>query len=345
MVTTAYFTHPSFEQHSMLTYEHPERPDRIRAVWSELETSGLLERLNLQTPVEATDEQILRVHHDDLLDALRMVSQQDRLVLFTQDTYALPQSPSIARFAAGASAGAVDLVMNGAADNALVAVRPPGHHATPDQIMGFCLLNNIAIAAHQALAMHKLERVLIVDFDVHHGNGTQDIFYDDQRVFFVSLHQYGNFFPGSGALDEIGTGDGQGYTLNVPLRRPYGDAAYATLYKQIVWPAARRFQPQLILVSAGFDAHFVDPLARMRLSLRGYAHLTRELLRMADELCDGKIVFVMEGGYDLQALSHGIRNTAHALLGEDDISDPYGVADASTDTADLIHRVQTLHNL
>jgi acetoin utilization deacetylase AcuC-like enzyme len=211
--------------------------------------------------------------------------------------------------------------------------------------MGFCLLGNIAIAARHAQTAHKIERVMIVDFDVHHGNGTQDMFYNDDSVLFISTHQY-PYYPGTGNFNETGTGSGKGYTINIPLPARNGDQNYALVYEQIIWRAARRFQPQLILVSAGFDAHFTDPLAMMRLSLTGYAHLTRELIRMAEELSNGKIVFVMEGGYDLDTLAHGMCNITYALLGNDTIIDPLGVRhDHEPDITPLVERLQQIHNL
>jgi len=267
------------------------------------------------------------------------------MVMFDSDTYALPQSYEIAKLAAGGVLTAVDAVMTGEADNGLAAVRPPGHHATPERAMGFCLLSNIAIAARHAQDQYDIKRVMIVDFDVHHGNGTQDVFYEDGSVLFISTHQY-PFYPGTGDLRETGIGAGKGTTINIPLGHGHGDTSYRQIYESILWPAARRFQPELILVSAGFDAHFIDPLAMMQLTHDGYAHLTRELIRMAEEVCDGKIVFVMEGGYDLPALAHGMRNVAHALLGEEEISDPYGnIAKKESDAQSIIEAVQELHGL
>jgi acetoin utilization deacetylase AcuC-like enzyme len=211
--------------------------------------------------------------------------------------------------------------------------------------MGFCILGNIAIAARYAQRVHGIERVMIVDFDVHHGNGTQDMFYDDDTVLFVSTHQY-PFYPGTGAVGETGHGQGKGYTVNIPLEAGHGDRSYAATYDQVVWPVAERFKPDLMLVSAGFDAHWSDPLAMMRLTLTGYAHLTHELIAMAKKLCGGKIVFVMEGGYDLETIGYGIRNIAHALLGDDEISDPLGAREGhEPDIAPLIRLLKQVHNI
>lgn len=344
-MTTAYVSHTRYRQHQMIGYQHPEHPGRIEAVWKELEAAQLLKRLQSIEPILASDEMLLRVHEQSHIDTLHWIASQDKMVMFDSDTYALPDSAEIARLAAGGVIAAVEAVLSGDADNALAAVRPPGHHATPSRAMGFCLLSNIAIAARYAQAVHSLQRVLILDFDVHHGNGTQDAFYDDGSVLFISLHQY-PFYPGSGAKQEVGRGKGRGTTLNIPLSAGHGDHSYRALFEHIVWPAARRFQPEVLLVSAGFDAHHVDPLAMMQLSHPGYAHLTRELHRMATELCDGRIVFVMEGGYDLPALAHGMRNIAHVLLGDDEISDPYGAANRKEpDVQPLIAQLQQIHLL
>lgn len=344
-MTTLYVTHDSYAQHKMQGHHHPEHPGRIEKVWEVLKAADLTERMELVTPKPVTDEQILRVHTQKHLDTLTMVSQQSDMMMFDQDTYALPQSPQIARLSAGGIVTAIDAVMTGKADNALAAVRPPGHHATPTRAMGFCLLSNIAIGARHAQAVYGAKKVMIVDYDVHHGNGTQDVFYDDPSVLFISTHQY-PFYPGTGALHDIGSGHGVGTTLNMPLRSGHGDNSYKALYEKVLRPAAHRFKPDLILVSAGFDAHHVDPLAMMQLTHTGYTHLTRHLVQLAEELCDAKIVFVMEGGYDLNALAHGMRNIAHVLLGEDEISDYYGSANGKEpDIEPLIDDLSEIHNL
>ena len=342
-MTTVYVTHPRYIEHEMPG--HPEHPGRIQAIWRELDESGVAVRMKRIEPDMIDDEQILAVHTPGYLETLTEISQRTSGVLFDSDTYAFPGSPDIARLSAGGVVRAVDEVLNGNADNGLAVVRPPGHHALPQRGMGFCLLGNIAIAACRALNAHGLERVLIVDYDVHHGNGTQDMFYDDARVLFISTHQ-SPYYPGSGGVEEVGTGQGRGFTVNIALPAGCGDQNYARVYEEIVWPVAQRFAPQLILVSAGFDVHWVDPLASMVLSLVGYAHLNRQLMRMAEQLCDGRIVFITEGGYDLDALAHGVRNIAHALLGDDGISDPLGVKNSREPNIDpLIERLRRIHNI
>ena len=344
-MTTAYLTHSRFTEHDFPG--HPEHAGRIHAVWEQMRAQGLADQLLRMEPSQAANEQILAVHSPAHLERLTDISHQERMARIDADTYALPVSLEIARLAAGAVTGAVDLIAEKRADNALAVVRPPGHHATADWQMGFCLLNNIAIAARHAQAQHDFEKALIIDYDVHHGNGTQDIFYADPSVMFISIHQ-SPLYPGSGALNETGAGAGKGFTLNVPIAGGHGDASYKRIFADIVGPAAKRFAPDLILVSAGFDAHWVDPLAGMQLSLAGYDHLARECLRMAEALCGGRIVFVMEGGYDLKALAQGWCNIARALLGSTAIGDPYGAPPSSRqdhDPSPLIERARRIHKL
>lgn len=342
-MSTVYVTHPRYIDHDLAG--HPEHAGRIKAVWQALENAGLPMRMTSIEAQPATDEHILSVHTPEYLELLNQIERFDQPVRFDADTYALPESAMVARLSAGGVIKAVDTVMRGEANNGLAAVRPPGHHAVPERAMGFCLLGNIAMAARHAQKAHNIARVMIVDYDVHHGNGTQDMFYFDKSVLFISTHQ-SPFYPGTGTLNQTGRGEGRGYTVNIPMPAGNGDSNYAAVFERVIWPLARRFRPELILVSAGFDAHWVDPLASMRLSLKGYDHLSRELIRMAAELCEGKIVFVMEGGYDLQALANGIRNIAHALLGEDELSDPLGTRDQKEpDITALIQQLRVLHNL
>jgi len=343
LVTTAYSTHPRYVEHDLAG--HPEHAGRIRAIWQELDEAGLSNRLRA-IEVRPLDPALARtVHTEKYLDTLARTQHFKQTARLDADTYTTPTSYEVALLAAGGVVGAVDAVLTGSADNGLAVVRPPGHHAMPNYAMGFCLLGNIAIAARHAQHTHHIERIMIVDYDVHHGNGTQAMFYDDESVLFVSTHQH-PFYPGTGKLHDVGESAGAGYTLNIPLVAGHGDANYAKIFEQIIWPVAKRFQPELILVSAGFDAHWTDPLASMQLSLTGYDHITRELIRIAEEVCEGKIVFVVEGGYDLVALAHGVRNIAHALLGDDTISDPLGPANqAEPMIQPLIDQIRKIHRL
>ncbi len=344
-MSTAYISHQRYLEHRIVGYNHVENPNRLLSVWASLDEGKLTERMMPLEPLLATEEHLLAVHTPDLIARYQRLVAENRTAMIDPDTYALPVSYEIARLSAGGVIRGVRAVVNGEAHNALTATRPPGHHATPSRAMGFCLLSNIAIGAQCALDHLGLSRILIVDYDVHHGNGTQDVFYGDDRVFFLSLHQY-PFYPSSGKINETGAGKGKGYTLNVPLPAGHGDASYAEAFKQIVWKAAQRYKPELIMVSAGFDAHWRDPLGMMRLSLKGYAHITRELIQMAETLCNGKIVFVMEGGYDLEALGNGVRNIAHALLKEDTISDPLGDAGGKDpDPQPILDEIAKIHGL
>lgn len=342
-MTTLYVTHPRYTEHDLST--HPEHAGRIQAIWRRLDESGLTARLHAveATPIER--DLLLSVHTRRYLDLLDQLSGFDRAVRLDSDTYATPSSYEIARLSAGGGVRAVDAVLRGDASNALAAVRPPGHHAMPDHAMGFCLLGNIALAARYAQQQYGIKRVLIVDYDVHHGNGTEAMFYADPSVLFISTHQQ-NLYPGTGAVEDTGEGKGEGYTINVPLIGGHGDESYAALFREIIWKAAERFQPELILVSAGFDAHWADPLAGIQLTLNGYAHLSAEMKRMAQTLCGGKIVFFVEGGYNLDALGYGVANLARVLLGDDPV-DPMGASPytSRTDIANLIERVKRTHGL
>jgi acetoin utilization deacetylase AcuC-like enzyme len=343
MASTAYATHLDYRLHTL--ERHPENAGRIERIWEVFRSAGVLDHLLVLQPQPASVEQLTRVHTARHVELIRQASGEGP-VLLDPDTYVMPVSYEVARLAAGGVIAAVDAVLGGRADNALAVVRPPGHHATPARAMGFCLFNNVAVAARHAQAVYPaVKKVLIVDYDVHHGNGTQDAFYADPSVLYISTHQY-PFYPGTGALTDIGEGDGRGTTINIPLRAGTGNASFTQLYEKVVWPAVCRFQPDLILVSAGFDAHWADPLAMLQLDLKGYTHLTRELIRMAHEVCHGRIVFVLEGGYNLEALSYGVLNIAYALLGKDEIADPLGGSDMPTLPVDqLVDQLITLHQL
>ena len=291
---------------------HPERPQRLIAAREGFRRAGLEARLEPIAPREATREELLRVHTDAHLETVAATA--GRTVQFDPDTRASPRSYAAALKAAGAVTDAVDRVLDGALDRAFCLVRPPGHHAEADRAMGFCLFNNVAVGAAHALA-RGLRRVLVVDFDVHHGNGTQHTFESDPRVLYVSSHAY-PFYPGTGALGEVGTGPGRGFTVNLPLPGGMGDGEYARVYGEIVAPIARAFDAELVLVSAGFDAWGGDPLAPMGLTERGYAELARVCLAAAEGAAHARAVFVLEGGYDLEGLALSGAAVGRALLGE-----------------------------
>jgi acetoin utilization deacetylase AcuC-like enzyme len=263
------------------------------------------------------------------------------------DTYVVSGSYQAALAAAGALVGVVEQVMGGAAPNGMSLMRPPGHHALAARGMGFCLFANVAIAARAAQSDFGAERVLIVDWDVHHGNGTEAIFYDDPTVAFFSTHQY-PFYPGTGAISDIGRGPGRGWTMNVPFPAGVGDSGYEKAFEQLLFPFARRFQPDLILVSAGYDAHWRDPLAMENLSLAGYARLTTLVKALAAELCQGRLVIALEGGYDLEVLAQAVLNTLRVLESPLPplISDPFGPSPTpERPITHLLSELRALHDL
>lgn len=328
--------------------DHPEGSHRLASLMPFLEAQGVLADLRPLDPRPAALADLRRVHSDGLIEQVRRVSERGGGLLDHGDTYATAVSYDLARLAAGSCLTAVDAIMSGQARNGFALVRPPGHHAEHSSISGFCLFNNVAAAARYAQATYGVERVLIVDFDVHHGNGTQDIFFQDASVLFVSTHLFmpRMFYPGTGGLSEVGIGAGRGYTLNVPLLPYVGDEGYGRLFRDVVWPKAQAFDPQLILVSAGFDAHWQDPLAMAGLSLRGYAQLSQTLVEMANEWCHGRILFVLEGGYQVEALSYGILNTFYALLAQDKWQDPLGpMPQVETDVSELLATLRERHTI
>lgn len=261
---------------------------------------------------DATEDELVRVHTASYLEDLaRLAGREGQL---DADTYLAPDSVAAARRAAGDACALVDAILAGEVQRAVALLRPPGHHARPDQAMGFCLLNNVAVAAAHARA-RGIERVAIIDWDVHHGNGTQEMFYDDPSVLYVSLHQ-APFFPGTGDVDEIGEGDGLGATVNVPLSSGAGDAEYAAAFERIVLPILDEHRPQLLLVSAGYDAHRNDPLASMRLDAGSYARMTEALVGIANRHAAGRIALLLEGGYDLSGLEASLAASLRALSGE-----------------------------
>ncbi len=284
---------------------HPERPERLTAILRELKESALDQRLLAIKATAARREQVTAVHAADYLDRVVDICRRAPAFVDSPDVPVSKRSWEVALLAAGGVLAAVDAVVRGKAANAFCAVRPPGHHALVDQAMGFCLINNVAIAARHLQQRHKLAKVLIVDWDVHHGNGTQDIFYRDGQVFYFSVHQF-PFYPGSGRQTERGEGPGLGATLNVPLPAGSGDRAYLEAFERRLEPAAVDFHPDFVLISAGFDAHEDDILGQMEVTTDGFAALTRVVRRIAEQCCQGRIVSVLEGGYDLKGLAASV---------------------------------------
>jgi acetoin utilization deacetylase AcuC-like enzyme len=287
---------------------HPERVERGEVMQSIAIAWKQRGRI-VQAPRPATPSELRRVHSDAHLAAIEKTA--GRAASLDPDTYTSPDSRDVALLAAGAAIVSVDAIVQSRATRVLALVRPPGHHAERDRAMGFCLYNNVAAAAAHALTL-GLERIAVVDYDVHHGNGTQWIFYEDPRVLYVSTHQY-PFYPGTGAAADTGRGKGAGFTLNVPLEAGSTDGDYTEVFNALVIPVIDQFRPELMLISAGYDAHERDPLARMRLSTSGYAALTRTLCDAASRHCHGRVVAVTEGGYDLTALRACLETTITVL--------------------------------
>tara|TARA_R110002095_G_scaffold211049_1_gene198790 strand:- start:7126 stop:8199 length:1074 start_codon:yes stop_codon:yes gene_type:complete len=306
-MTTYLFTHRDCLFHDTGT-GHPERADRLRIVLHQLDLENfpMLERRD--APM-ATREQLALAHTPAHLDLIAARAPQAGIINLDPDTFMSPGSENAALRAAGAVIAAVDAVMEQPDTNAFCATRPPGHHAEADRAMGFCLYNNIAIGAIYAREKYGLERVAVVDFDVHHGNGTQDIFEADASLFYASSHQ-APFYPGTGAASETGVGN----IVNVPLPADAGSTEFRGAYDDVIFPALARFDPQILLVSAGFDAHEKDPLANLNLTGADYSWISEKLMAVADKHCEGRLVSVLEGGYDLEGLAEGVDAHVKALL-------------------------------
>lgn len=288
---------------------HPERPQRLIAIHERLVGIGILDRLTSLDFAPASDDELARVHTRRHISALAKSEGRQ----LDPDTFCGPGTPDIARLAAGATLAATRAVMNGDVRNAFCAVRPPGHHAPAERGMGFCFFNNIAVAAADVIASDPDSRVLILDWDVHHGNGTQAIFYESEKVLYSSLHQY-PFYPGTGAASEMGRGDGKGFTINKPLSAGVGDNEFLDAIKAILDETTALIRPDLVMISAGFDAHADDPLANLKVTVDGFVEGTRRVCSYANDHCDGRIVSVLEGGYNVSALADCVAAHLEVLM-------------------------------
>ncbi|MDH3230289.1 MAG: histone deacetylase family protein [Alphaproteobacteria bacterium] len=307
-MSTILYTHPACAAHDMGPM-HPESPARLKAVLDALD-AGEFDALDRRQAPAAELDQIARVHPRSYVERILAAIPETGFVQLDPDTAVCPKSGEAALRAAGAVCAAVDDVMAGEADNAFCAVRPPGHHAEPSRSMGFCLFNNVAVGAEQARAVHGLGRVAVVDFDVHHGNGTQAMFWDDKNLFYASTHQSPHY-PGTGGTGERGVA---GNIVNAPLPPHTGSAGFRQAMQAMILPALAEFGPEFLLISAGFDAHAADPLASLELNEDDFAWVTRELMNIANAYCGGRVVSTLEGGYDLAALGRSAAAHVRTLM-------------------------------
>jgi acetoin utilization deacetylase AcuC-like enzyme len=322
---------------------HPENAGRFQH-FDKLDQVPFSDRFVFIEPVIASQQAVSAIHPIAYLEALEQAAERGPGFVDYGDTYVTPHSYQAALEAAGGGMEIVSAVVQGQAGSGFALVRPPGHHATFTRAMGFCLLNNIAIAARHAQSL-GLQRIMIVDFDVHHGNGTQDIFERDGSVLYISTHQSG-IYPGTGKLKDVGLDEGIGTVVNMPLQPRAGDEAFKAIFEQIIVPIGERFTPQILMVSAGFDAHWTDPLASLQLTTSGYHYLGKVLKEFAESLCQGRIICFLEGGYDPEALSDNVLAIIHALAGEKLPQDRLGSAPfPEPDVSNLLQNVRSIHSL
>jgi len=327
------------------TGNHVENPRRLAGMLSSLESS-VLSRLVSISPRPAAQPELALVHSAQHIHNIQSMALKGGGWI-DADTVVSQGSFEAAVYAAGGAIAAAEAVMSGQVGRGFALVRPPGHHATRDRAMGFCLFNNVAIAARYLLSKYPLDRLAIIDFDVHHGNGTQAAFETEPRVLYVSTHQH-PLYPGTGHLEEIGSGEALGTKINIPLPAGCGDVEYKMVYEQIVIPAVKRFNPQFVLVSAGFDAHWADNISAMQVSITGFAEMVKLIKGLTDEICGERLVLLLEGGYNLEALSAAVQATFEVLLGEVNITDPLGPSPRTQtplDIGDLIRRLREVHKL
>ncbi|NLV74765.1 MAG: histone deacetylase [Chloroflexi bacterium] len=321
----------------------PESPERLQAIIEHLRQDGVMDRLQQVTARPATEAEVLHYHTRELLSLIRSLAEDGGGEL-DSDTYVSAGSFRATLLAVGATLQAVEMVVHGDLKRTFALVRPPGHHATACRAMGFCLFNNAAVAARVALTRGWVKRLAIIDIDVHHGNGTASAFWTDPRVLYISTHQ-SPLYPATGNWRDTGSGEGRGTTLNIPLPPFTGEQGFIHVFDELVGPALRRYRPQLLLVSAGYDAHWADPLAGMLLTVGSYAAITARLVAWADELCDGRLAFCLEGGYHLEALANSVSATLGVLTGVA-VADSLGTAQMhEVDIGDLPERIARRHSL
>lgn len=316
---------------------HPESPDRLRRIYAHIDELDFADRLENLSLRPATREEICRVHSSDYYE--RVKATEGQRVSLDPDTSTSADSYRAAKLAAGGAICLVDAVIKGEVQNGYALVRPPGHHAERSRAMGFCLFNNVAIAAQHAKMSLGVERVLIVDWDLHHCNGTMHSFFDRDDILCFSTHQF-PYYPGTGSLEEMGSGKGRGFTVNVPLRAGMGDQEYRAVFRHVLAPIAQQFAPELILVSTGFDTYIQDPLGGMRMSSEGYGVLTKELMDLARKL-ESHLVLILEGGYNLEGLSKGVEFCLRALMNIWSVPDDDGIPTKVRPIIDDVRKIQS----
>ena len=329
---------PIYLEHD--TGDHVENARRLIDAMSHLNETGIKQRLIPLPARPATQEELEMIHAPKYISCVKSKAENGGGWL-DADTVMSVKSYEAALYAAGGLMVGTEAVIKKEVDSAFALIRPPGHHAIQDRAMGFCIFNNVAIAAEFALSKLNLNRVLIVDFDVHHGNGTQDAFYADPRVLYFSTHQY-PFYPGTGQVSETGTGEGEGTTVNFPMAAGWGDEEYLRAFNEVLVPVARRLQPELILVSAGFDPHWADQLAMMRVTVTGFVQMAMILRELAAELCQGRLVFTLEGGYNLRVIASSVKAIFDMLLGKSEIEDPLGEASTGSKPGGFDEHIKTI---
>jgi len=312
MVSTAIVKDKRYLRHITGEY-HPENHHRLEVIYEMLEEEGMKGKFREVAPRIATREELEMVHTSRYVDQIAATYGRDYTML-DPDTSTSAESWEVARLAVGGLLNLVDGVMKGDYKNGFALVRPPGHHAETNRGMGFCIFNNVAVAAKYARQKYSLERILIVDWDLHHGNGTQNAFYEDPHVLYFSTHQF-PYYPGSGSIGEVGKGEGTGLTVNVPLPGGQGDDEYVQIFKEILYPIAEEFIPQLVMVSAGFDIYFQDPLGAMDVTPRGFCRMTEIMMEIARKCCQERLVMVLEGGYNLTGLRESVEASLRRLGG------------------------------
>lgn len=323
---------------------HPENAKRLESIISRLKEKRLIDKVTqLKSRIAEIDE-IAICHTKEYVEYANEFCEKGGGYL-DPDTYSNKNSFMAAATAVGSSVDLTKAVIKGELKNGFALLRPPGHHALANRSMGFCLFGNIAIATKIVLSQPGINKVAIVDIDVHHGNGTQALIGDDPKILFISSHQY-PFYPGTGSIREIGTGAAEGTIINIPLQAGVGDNGFKLVYEKVVIPSLEKFKPDIILVSAGYDAHWDDPLANLNLSLTGYNWISRELIKSAERICAGKIIFFLEGGYNLNVLKEGVANTIRALIGIEGFDDPIGKSNfAEPDIKKLVNELIQIHKL